>query len=130
MTFQGVVYLINAAEGAVLAAREALEKKAKEVMVIDLRDLSSVTDYFVICTGDSDIQVQAIARNIKDKVTEAGLNLLRMEGYMHAQWVLLDFGDVVVHVFHHDARAFYSLERLWGDAPLVDYNQDNQDQII
>jgi len=117
------VFLISAAKGAVLAAKEALEKKAKDVMVIDLRGLSSVTDYFVICTGDSDIQVQAIALHLKDKLKESGFDLLRMEGYMHAQWVLLDYGDFVVHVFHHEARAFYSLERLWGDAPHVDFNQ-------
>lgn len=123
--------MISAAEGAVMAAKEALEKKAKDVLVIDLRGLSSVTDFFVICTGDSDIQVQAIAEHVKDKLKEAGFDLLRMEGYLHAQWVLLDFGDFVVHVFHHEARAFYSLERLWGDAPQVDFNQTaNQNQII
>lgn len=123
--------MINAAEGAVMAAREALEKKAKDVTVIDLRHLSSVTDYFVICSGDSDIQVQAIALHIKDKLKEAGFDLLRMEGYLHAQWVLLDYGDFVVHVFHHEARAFYSLERLWGDAPPVDFDQETeQNQII
>lgn len=115
--------MISAAEGALLAAREALESKAKDILIIDLRDLSSVTDYFVICTGDSDIQVQSIARHIKEKLSEAGLRLLRMEGYLHAQWVLLDFGDIVIHVFHHEARTFYSLERLWGDAPQVDFNQ-------
>lgn len=123
--------MISAAEGAVMAAKEVLEKKAKDVMVIDLRGLSSVTDFFVICTGDSDIQVQAIAQHIKDKLKEAGFDLLRMEGYLHAQWVLLDFVDFVVHVFHHEARAFYSLERLWGDAPQVDFNQTvSRDQII
>ncbi len=119
--------MISAAEGAVLAAREAQGKKARDVLVIDLRGLSSVTDYFVICTGDSDVQVQAIARHLKEKLTESGLKLLRMEGYVHASWVLLDFGDIVVHVFHHEVRDFYSLERLWGDAPQVDYGQD---QII
>jgi ribosome-associated protein len=125
------VFLISAAEGAVMAAREALEKKARDVMVIDLRGLSSVTDYFVICTGDSDIQVQAIAQHVKEKLKEADFDLLRMEGYLHAQWVLLDFNDFVVHVFHHEARVFYSLERLWGDAPHVDFNQAaNQGQII
>lgn len=117
----------NAAEGAVLAAREALEKKAKDVTVIDLKDLSSVTDYFVIGTGDSDIQVQAIALHVKEKMKEAGFIPLRMEGYNDAQWILLDFGDIVVHVFHREARTFYNLERLWGDAPRVDYLQS---QII
>lgn len=116
--------MLNAAEGAVLAAREAVEKKAKDVVVIDLRGLSSVTDYYVICTGDSDIQVQSIARHLKEKLTEAGLDLLRMEGYQEAQWVLLDFGDVVVHVFYQEARSFYCLERLWGDAPQVNFGQD------
>lgn len=113
--------MISAAEGAVLAAREAQDSKAKDVLVIDIRGLSFVTDYFVICTGDSDIQVQSIARNVKQKLAEAGLEFRRMEGYLDAQWVLLDFGDVIVHIFHHEAREFFSLERLWGDAPLVDY---------
>lgn len=113
--------MISAAEGAVLAAREAQDSKAKDVMVIDLRGLSSVTDYFVICSGDSDIQVQSIARKIDDKLSEAGMKLRRMEGYLDAQWVLLDYIDVVVHVFHHEVREFFSLERLWGDAPQVDY---------
>lgn len=117
----------NAAEGAVLAAREGLEKKAKDVMVLDLRNLSSVTDYFVICSGDSDIQVQAIALHVKDKMKQAGFIPVRIEGYNDAQWVLIDFLDFVVHVFHHEARDFYSIERLWGDAPEVDFSQD---QII
>lgn len=113
--------MISAGEGAVLAAREARDSKARDVMVIDVRGLSVVTDYFVICTGDSEILVQSIARNIKDKLRAAGLEFYRMEGYADAQWVLLDFGDVVVHVFHHEAREFFGLERLWGDAPQVDY---------
>ncbi|HHX94944.1 MAG TPA: ribosome silencing factor [Clostridia bacterium] len=117
--------MLSAAEGAVLAAREAVERKAKDVVVIDLRNLSPVTDYFVICSGDSDIQVQSIARHLKEKLKGAGLDLLRMEGFQDAQWVLMDFGDVVVHVFYQEARAFYSLERLWGDAPRVNYSQDS-----
>ena len=114
--------MISAEEGAVLAAREARDSKGKDVIVIDLRGISVVTDFFVICSGDSDIQVQSIARNIKEKLIEAGIEFLRMEGYADAHWVLLDFGDIVVHVFHQETREFFGLERLWGDAPRVEFD--------
>ena len=114
--------MINAAEGAVIAAREAADSKARDVVVLDLRNFSFVTDFFIIGTGDSEIQVQYIARQVKEKLESAGLEYLRMEGYNEAQWVLLDFGDVVIHIFHKDVRSFYNLERLWGDAPLLDYD--------
>lgn len=109
-------------EGAELAAQAARDSKAKNVIIIDLRNLSFVTDYFVIGTGDSDVQVQSIARHVKEELQKRDMELLRMEGYNKAHWVLLDFGDIVVHVFHKDFRDFYSLERLWGDAPKMEYD--------
>lgn len=114
--------MVDAAEGAIMAARVARDSKAKEVVVIDLRNISYITDYFVIGSGDSEIQVQSIASHVKEELEGAGMKLLRMEGYREAQWVLLDFGDVVVHIFHKEARKFYNLERLWGDAPMVEYD--------
>ena len=83
-----------------------------------MKGISLVADYFVICHGNSDKQVQAIAREIKDKVEEQEYSIKRMEGFDEARWALVDIGDIVVHVFHKDERGYYNLERLWGDAPF------------
>lgn len=97
----------------------ALSKKAHDVTVMDMRSVSGVADFFVLCTGDSDLQVRAIAdavgENLKD---ELGERPWHREGYEHLQWVLLDYVDLVVHVFSPEKRIFYGLERLWGDAPV------------
>ncbi len=82
-----------------------------------MRGVSSVTDYFVLCNGASTRQVQAIADHIEDGARERDLRVWHIEGYRDAQWILLDCGDVIVHVFHPAARAFYNLEQLWGDVP-------------
>ena len=108
-------------DNAKLAAEIARDSKAKDVVVIDLQGLSFVTDYFVIASGESGIQVQSIAYYVKEEFEKKGIKLLRIEGYNEAQWVLLDFGEIVVHIFHKDARGFYNLERLWGDAPVIEY---------
>jgi ribosome-associated protein len=84
-----------------------------------MEGISLVADYFVICHGNSDKQVQAIAREIKEKAHEQGISVKRLEGFEQAKWVLVDLGDVVVHIFHKDERGYYNLERLWGDAPFV-----------
>lgn len=116
--FKGGIFL-NLVEVAQLAATAAEEKKALGVTVLDIRGLSVFADYFVICHGNSHTQVQAIVNNIKEKVHESNIMLRGVEGYQDARWVLLDLGDVVVHVFHKDEREFYGLERLWGDARQV-----------
>jgi ribosome-associated protein len=110
---------LKVVEIAQLAATAAEEKKAQDVTVLDIRGLSVFADYFVICHGNSQTQVQAIATAIKDKLLENNVELKGMEGYQEARWVLMDLGDVVVHVFHKDDREFYGLERLWGDARQV-----------
>ena len=84
-----------------------------------MQGISLIADYFLICHGNSEKQVQAIAREMKEKAEEAG-NVKRLEGFDEARWVLVDLGDVVAHVFHRDERLYYNLERLWGDAPLED----------
>jgi ribosome-associated protein len=104
---------------AVTAARAALEKKAEEVLVLDLRGLSGYTDYLVIGSGTSDRQLEAIAEGIEKELKALGHKLVGSEGQRGGRWVLLDFGDVVVHVFHQDDRAHYDLEGLWADAPRV-----------
>ncbi|MBE3580089.1 MAG: ribosome silencing factor [Thermoanaerobacteraceae bacterium] len=103
-----------------VAAQAARDKRGQEVVILDIRKISLIADYFVITHGISTTQVQAIAREIEEKVAEAGGRLLRREGYASARWVLLDFGGVVVHVFLEEDRRFYDLERLWADAELVE----------
>lgn len=100
--------------------KAADDKRAENITALNMEGISPVADYFVICHGNSDKQVQAIAREVKEKAEEIGLTIKRMEGFDEARWVLIDIGDVVVHVFHRDERVYYNLERLWGDAPHVD----------
>ena len=100
------------------AAELALSKKAEDVVILDLRELSTVTDFFVICSGSSDTHVKAISDAIEDGLEAKGARKWHIEGYTHKRWVLLDYVDVVVHVFHQKTREFYLLERLWGDAKI------------
>jgi ribosome-associated protein len=104
-------------ELANLIAELALDRKAEDVVVLDLRELSSVTDYFVLCTGRSDVHVRAIVERIEKGAEMRGERPFAREGIAHANWALLDYGDVVVHVFQPQTRAFYALERLWSRAP-------------
>lgn len=99
------------------AARAAEEKKAAEIAVLEVAALTPVTDYFVICSGQSRLQVQAIADAIREAMEREGQTLLHVEGYERGRWILLDFGDVVAHVFLAEERAHYDLERLWREAP-------------
>jgi ribosome-associated protein len=95
----------------------ALEKKAANLTVLRVRDLTSIADYFVICSGRSDRQVQSIAQGIEESARAAGVAPFAVEGTARGHWVLMDFSDVVVHVFYEPVREFYDLEGLWGDAP-------------
>lgn len=100
------------------AAELALERKAHDVMALDLRGISSATDFFLLASGNSDVQVKAIAEHILDELKEEdGTRPNHVEGMEGGRWALLDYIDFVVHVFHPQARAFYQLENLWGDAP-------------
>jgi ribosome-associated protein len=95
----------------------AIDRKAADVVSLDLREISSVTDYFVVCSGRSDVHVRAIVERIETGMAEHGERPLAREGVAHGSWALLDYGDVVVHVFQPETRTFYDLERLWGQAP-------------
>jgi ribosome-associated protein len=107
-------------EAAMKAAQYALEKKAENVRVLDLRGITSMTDFFVIATGTSQPQVKAIAENVIKEMRDAeGTPPWRSEGWDSLEWVLIDFVDFVVHVFQPTARQYYNVERLWGDAPAV-----------
>ncbi|AXF54660.1 ribosome silencing factor [Salicibibacter kimchii] len=101
------------------AVKVADDKRAQNIVALDMRGISILADYFVICHGSSVKQVQAIAGEIKNEAQHADIPVKRMEGYEDGKWVLLDLGGVVLHVFHEDDRQYYNLEKLWGEAPVV-----------
>jgi ribosome-associated protein len=105
---------------SLLCAKAATEKKAEETLLLDLKGTSSFTDYFVICSGRSDRQVQAIARGIEEALEKEGIRPLGVEGVPGGKWILMDYGDVVVHIFLELVRKFYDLEGLWIDAQRID----------
>ncbi|WLD92151.1 ribosome silencing factor [Alkalihalobacillus sp. AL-G] len=96
------------------------DKRADNIVGLDVRGISLVADYFLICHGNSEKQVEAIARGVKEVAYEQDVPVKRLEGLEHARWVLIDLGDVIVHIFHKDERSYYNLEKLWGDAPNID----------
>ena len=102
------------------AAEVALEMRAHDVVILDLRGISTATDFFVIAGGTSDVQVKAIADHVVDELKKESVRPEHVEGLPGGRWVLLDYVDFVVHVFHPEARQFYQLESLWGDAPRWD----------
>jgi ribosome-associated protein len=106
-------------EKALACARAAIDKKAENVKVLDLTNLSGFTEYFVICSGMSDRQVQGIAESVEFAMESADHELISIEGYSEGRWVLMDLGDVVVHIFLDALREYYDLENLWVDAPRV-----------
>ena len=103
-----------------VCAEAAGDKKAEHLIILDLRGLSDVTDHFVICHGNSDRQVVAIADSIEGQLRKVGLRPSHVEGRRRGEWILMDYIDFVVHIFVEDKRAFYRLEHLWGDAPRVE----------
>lgn len=107
-------------ESLTVAARAALEKKAIRLTAIDLRSITSIADAFLICSGTSNRQVQAIADAIIDKLRTAGSRPMHVEGYDVAEWILIDYGHLVVHIFSERARDFYDLERLWRDGARIE----------
>lgn len=105
---------------AKLAVQAAEDKKGHRAVILDIQGLSVIADYFVITSGLSEQQVQSIALGIKETLEEHGEPIRGMEGYEQGRWILVDVGDVVIHIFHRDERDFYGLERLWGDAKTVE----------
>lgn len=101
------------------ATEAALERNAREGVVLDLRGISDVTDFFLIASGDSDTHTRAISENILDRMRESGFRPVGVEGLSGGRWILMDFVSLVIHVFLAPVREFYQLERLWGDAPIA-----------
>ncbi len=115
---------LKSAELAVVAAEAASEKKGSDIVALNVAEMLVVTDYFVVITGMNDRQVRTIAEEVERKMKEAGSAVVGREGEGDARWLLLDFGDVVVHVFQPDERDFYRLERLWSEAPRLDLPEE------
>ncbi|MEP6916361.1 MAG: ribosome silencing factor [Acidobacteriota bacterium] len=106
------------------AVRAALDKKAAEVVVLDLRGTPAFTDFFILCSGQSQRQVKAIADGVEEALRAAKVRPAHVEGYERAEWVLMDYFTFIVHVFTPQTRAFYSLERLWGDAERIEVSDE------
>ncbi|HDP98539.1 MAG TPA: ribosome silencing factor [bacterium] len=110
--------ILNSEKLARLIAGFTLEKKAEQTIIMDMRAVTTITDYFVICSADSEAQVKAITDHISDQLKKQQINIWHTEGYESLNWVLLDLVDVVVHIFRPEIRSFYNLEGLWGDAEI------------
>jgi len=108
---------------AALIAEYADNKKAEDIKVLDIRDLTTMADYFVICHGNSHPQMKAISEEIEDKLKEKGLYPGGREGKDGAYWILMDYGDVIVHIFNRESREFYGIEHLWADAKVLDIDE-------
>ena len=111
-------------ERVLMALRAAAEKKANDSVVLDLREIASFTDFFVITSGANERQVKAISDEVVETLKKNGSSVARVEGYKTAEWILLDYGDFVVHVFDEKARKFYDLERLWRESKRVELPSD------
>ena len=119
---------LSSLDHSILCARLAHSKRAREILILDLRKLVSFTDYFVICSGRSDRQVQAIAEHLRSEFKAKKIRPRSFEGLSSGKWVLMDFVDVVVHIFQDAVREFYDLEGLWSDAPKVPLPPDLLDE--
>ncbi|SFL80039.1 ribosome-associated protein [Gracilibacillus orientalis] len=103
-----------------LVAKACDDKRAEDIVLLDMQNVSLIADYFLVCEGTNERQVQAIAREVKDIAEAQNIDVKRMEGFDQARWVLVDLGYLVCHVFHRDERGYYNIEKLWGDAPQLE----------
>lgn len=114
---------------SIQAAKAALDKKSIDTVILELKDLTVIADYFVICSGANTPQVKAIAEHIEHELRELGIRPIGVEGRDNAHWILLDYGDVVVHIFEEETRAYYELEKFWLDAPRISCNGEDKDSL-
>ena len=105
---------------AAIAVKALEDKKGEEIRVLDIRAISSLADYFIIAGGKNKNQIQAMADEVEEKLGKAGIPVRHVEGYDEAGWVLMDYGDAVIHIFDQENREFYQLEKIWSDARIVD----------
>jgi len=112
--------VIDSKAKSLVCANAILNKKALDLVILEMRELSSIADYFIICSGKSDRQVQGIAYSVEESLKKEGVYPLGIEGFSEAKWILLDYNDVIVNVFYEPIREFYDLEGLWSDAPRVE----------
>lgn len=115
--------LLDPGQLARAAADIAYDKKASDVLLLDIRDLTTIADYFIICNGNNARQIAAIAEAIEDEMKKQGARLLNREGVAESGWLILDYGDIIVHIFGPREREYYRLERLWSEAKTVVYLQ-------
>jgi ribosome-associated protein len=111
---------LESKDKAVLSAVAAREKKASDILVLELKGLTPITDYFLICSGVTTRQVKAVAEAVKEKLSKETIYPSHIEGLPDSHWILMDYGDLVVHVFDEDTRHYYELEKLWGDAQKIE----------
>lgn len=111
---------MNSKEIAKLAITALEDKKAEDIKIIDISEVSVIADYFIIANGTNRSQIQTLSDNVEEKLGKAGVHLRQVEGYDNANWVLLDFQDVIIHVFDKENRLFYDLERIWRDGKLIE----------
>jgi ribosome-associated protein len=110
---------LNSEQLSRFVAELSLAKKAEDIIIMDLKKLTSFTDYFVICSADSDIQIKAISDHITEELKKQDIKVWHVEGYQSSTWILMDLVDVIVHIFRPEVREFYALEKLWGDAKIT-----------
>ena len=111
---------MNNREIAKLAIKALEDKKAEDIKVIDISEVSVIADYFIIASGTNRNQIQTLSDNVEETLGKAGIHLKQVEGYDNANWVLLDFQDVIIHIFDKENRLFYDLERIWRDGKLIE----------
>ncbi len=114
-----VAFNLNSEQLSQFVAELALAKKAEDIIIMDMREITNITDFFVICSGDSDIQIKAICDHIREQLEAKDVKIWHIEGYQFLSWVLIDLVNVVIHIFKPEVRDYYALERLWGDAKII-----------
>lgn len=108
---------------ALLAVNALEDKKAEDIRIIDISEISTIADYFIIADGSNKSQIQAMADNVSEVLGRAGVTVRQIEGYQNANWILMDFQDIIIHIFDRENRLFYDLERIWRDGVLIEKEQ-------